>query len=327
MTKRSNPFQSIYEACNAGNSREKLAALPAFPRLLDIEATNSCNFRCLMCPTGNHSMRRKTGFMTEEVYQKIIDEIRETRTPLRFIQWGEPLLHPHILKFLRIAHEHGILTHLNTNGSKLSREVIEELIDSGLDSIKFSFQGVDTKSYLEMRSTDFFEELMHWVKLFWEIRGDRQLPYIHVSTTITYESLATVSAFKERVGEFVDYVSVGRTMLDQIDLNAVRLRPTEVDRLRWLKEQESVVKVHPECPEVFDKMSINWDGSVSACCADADEKMVIGSILDSSLQSMWSNEKMNYYRNKLVEMRHDELELCRNCWDYQSLQIQGIQKL
>lgn len=325
VTKRSNPFQSIYEACNAGNSKEKLASLPDFPRLLDIEATNSCNFRCLMCPTGNHSMRRKTGFMSDEVYFKIINEIKKTRTPLRFIQWGEPLLHPRITEFLCIAHGHGILTHLNTNGSKLSQEIIEELIGSGLDSIKFSFQGVDAKGYLEMRSTDFFDELMYWVKLFWDIRGGRDRPYIHVSTTITYESLDAVSAFKEHLAEFVDYVSVGRTMLDQIDLNAVKLRPPEVDRLRWLKEQESVVKVHPECPEVFDKMSINWDGSVAACCADADEKMIVGSVLDTSLRSIWHNEKMSVYRNKLADMRHDELELCRNCWDYQSLQIQGIQ--
>lgn len=327
MNTRRNPFEEIYAACNAGGSKEKLGRLPDFPRLFDIEATNSCNFRCLMCPTGNHSMKRKTGFMSDETYERIIAEIRLTRTPLRFIQWGEPLLHPRIVEFLKLAHENGILTHLNTNGSKLTDELIERLIGSGLDSIKFSFQGVDAKSYAEMRSTDFFEELMSWVKRFWEIRGDAARPYIHVSTTITYESPETVARFKSRVGEFVDYVSVGRTMLDQIDLNAVRLRPPEVDRLRWLKEQESVVKVHPECPEVFDKMSINWDGIVSACCADADEKMVVGSVMSSSLRDLWHSETMNRYRLLLADMRHDELDLCRNCWDYQSLQIPGVQNV
>lgn len=327
MKTRTNPFEEIYAACNAGDSRKKLRNLPPFPRLFDIEATNSCNFRCLMCPTGNHSMKRQTGFMSDETYERIIAEIRHTRTPLRFIQWGEPLLHPRIVDFLSLAHENGILTHLNTNGSKLTDELIGRLIGSGLDSIKFSFQGVDPKSYAEMRSTDFFEELMNRVRRFWEIRGDAARPYIHVSTTVTYESPETVAQFKARVGDFVDYVSVGRTMLDQIDLNAVRLRPPEVDRLRWLKEQESVVKVHPECPEVFDKMSINWDGTVAACCADADEKMVVGSVMSSSLRDLWQGEAMNRYRRLLADMQHDELDLCRNCWDYQSLQIPGIQNV
>ncbi|MEL0114280.1 MAG: radical SAM protein, partial [Rickettsiales bacterium] len=154
-----NPFQPIYDECNAGNSQQKYESLPAFPRLIDLEVTNTCNFRCLMCPTGNYSQHRKAGFMAEETYYKLVEECRPHGTALRYIGWGEPLTHPHIVDFIRAASDANLLTHLNTNGSKMTEEMARALIDAGLKSIKFSFQGVDTKSYAEMRNIDYFDEL------------------------------------------------------------------------------------------------------------------------------------------------------------------------
>ncbi|MDO8607356.1 MAG: radical SAM protein [Phaeospirillum sp.] len=321
-----NPFSPIYQKCNTGNSQSKLAELPAFPRLLDIEMTNTCNFRCLMCPTGTFSMQRPKGFMAEDVFYKILDEITPHKTPLRFIRWGEPLMHPKLVEFVSAAHGRGVLTHINTNGSKLDAAYIGALIDAGLDSIKFSFQGVDRKSFNEMRNIDFFDDLIATIRLFGDIRGDRPRPYVHVSTTITYENREQVETFKALLTPLVDLVTVGRTVLEHVDLKTVRLRPDEMKMLTFLKDQETVVRKHPECPEVFDKMSINWDGGVTACCGDSDNLMTIGSVRDNSLDAIWNSEKLNEYRGMLADMRHDELPLCKTCYDYHGLQTPGLQE-
>lgn len=305
---------------------DKFKELPPFPRLIDIEATNACNFSCLMCPTGNRSMTRKTGMMEPAVFDKILDECAQWNCALRWVQWGENVMHPDLLDHISAAHERGVLTHLNTNGSKLDAEAVERLISTGLDSIKFSFQGVDQNSYAEMRNKDFFEELMAVIEQFQKIRGDREAPYIHISTSITYEGPELVAAFEKRARQIADYVSVGRTVFDNLNLDGVRMKPEEVARLQRLKEQESVVKVHPECPKVFDKMSIFWDGAVSACCGDADKVMLIGSVSDNTLKDIWHSNRMNEYRTILADMRHNELDLCRNCYDYQDLQKTGSQE-
>lgn len=316
---RSNPFQPIYDICNEGGSRQKLANLPEFPRMIDIEMTNTCNFRCLMCPTGNFSQKRDKGFISDEVFYKILDDIRPYRTPLRFIRWGEPLTHPNIVAYLRDAEAAGSLSHVNTNGSKLTEEMMDALIAIPLSSLKFSLQGVDAKSYGEMRNIDFFDGLLETIRCFNEKRGDRPLPYTHISTTITYESPEQVRAFDEGVRGLVDKVSIGHTVLEWVDLNAVRVRPHELETLKWLKQQESLVKIHPECPEVFDKLSINWDGSVTACCGDSDNLMIIGDVMKNSIMEIWESEQLNHYRRLLADMRHEELPLCRTCYDYHGL--------
>lgn len=327
MKSRVNPFKTIYESCNQGNSKEKLRLLPAFPRYIDIELTNRCNFRCLMCPTGVGSVARRKGVMDKDIFHEILEQIAPYKTPVRFVRWGEPLLHRNLIEYVMGLKHIGSIVHINTNGSLLTEEVMDHLLEAELDSIKFSFQGIDKISYGQMRNIDFFDELLSKVKLLYTKRGNRKTPFIHVSTTITYETAEQVRSFKESVKNHVDLATVGRTVLERIDVEKVNLSDDEKSMLRYLKSQESVIKKHPECPEVFDKLSINWDGTVSACCADYDNKMLAGDLKINSLKEIWMSPKMHLYRSLLADMRYDELPLCSTCYDYHSLQTPGLQRL
>lgn len=324
---RENPFKPLYDFCNLQNTKYKLTHLPEVPRYLDIELTNTCNFKCLFCPTGTGQQRRKKGLMSDEVYCKIINEAKQQQIPIRFIRWGEPILHPKHIEYIREANKNKLLTHLTTNASLLDDDKIDALIDIPLDSIKFSFQGVDRKSYSEMRSIDFFNKLIEIIALFYKKRGDKKYPYIHVSTTITYESKKDVDAFKKKISAISDSHQVGRTVLEHIDIDKVRLNDHEKERLRFLKEQESVIKIHAECHQVFDVLSINWDGSVSACCRDYDNMMIVGDIKTQTLHEIWNSSRLDTYRKLLAEMKHELLPLCCSCYDLNQLRIPGIQEL
>jgi radical SAM protein with 4Fe4S-binding SPASM domain len=324
---RINPFAAYYDQCNDPRNRRDPAMLPDFPRYVDIELTNACNFKCLMCPTGTGVAKRKKGFITEKDFSRLIDELKIRRTPVRFIEWGEPLLHPNLPVLLSDCHEHGIHTHLNTNGLLLDEEMMDVFVRTPLSSLKFSFQGIDRKSYQEMRNRDFFDELIERITTLHRLRGDKRYPYLHVSTTITYETSDKVKEFREMISPYVDLVTIGRTTMDFLNPDDARLSGEERERLRYLIRQESVVKRHPSCPEVFNVLAINWDGSVSACCTDYDNLMIVGNIQDQSLEEIWKSKKMNTYRTLLSRMKHDLLDVCRNCYDNMRLQEPGIQNI
>ena len=132
---RKNPFNEIYAQLN-GNDGDF-----DFPVCIDMELTNNCNLHCLFCPTGTGTSTRNKGFMAEEVFQRILGNIKGKKIGLRFSRWGEPTLHPKIKDFFKMAKEDGHLLHLNTNGQLLNETFITDLINTGLDSLKFSFQG------------------------------------------------------------------------------------------------------------------------------------------------------------------------------------------
>ena len=298
MGQRENPFQWLHDECNSGPASRKYEELPPFPRMIDIELTNTCDFRCRMCPTGNRAMKRPVGFMAWETFEKIVDQCGPEGTALRFIGWGEPLMHPAFHRFLRYAKEALLLVHLNTNGSKMNDWMAGMLIKGHLDSIKFSFQGVDRQSYHDMRKTDFFEELFHKIRRMHMKRGDKGRPFMAVSTTITDETPEMVDRFRRRFGGVCDQVSVGRT----------------VTGYYGGEPDEGLEHLDP-CPEVYDKLSISWDGSVRLCCHDFNGTTNLGNVNAMTIETIWHDQLLHDYRVYLMAKIYDQAP-CYDCWDY-----------
>lgn len=314
--KRENPLKKTYDIIDKEDIEYKLKNLPPMPRFIELEITNHCNFKCLMCKTGLGIAKRKRGYMTDEVFEKIVSEIEGSGTILKFVGQGEPPLHDEFLNYIKYASERGIICHLTTNGSLLTDKMIEGIIDAGLSSIKFSFQGVDQKGYEEMRQGNNFEILTSIVKKMYNKRGNLEKPFIIVGTSITDESAEDVNKFKNLFEDFSDKIEVGRTTLEYIDLDKLEDEKLR-NRIKELKEKQTLKKVrYKHCHQVFDVMTIRWNGDVSACCADADGVMTIGNIKENSIKEIWSCKKLSKYREILAANEYEKLPLCINCYDF-----------
>lgn len=313
-----NPFSPLYQRCNSGTAEQKHKGLGDFPIIIDVEPVGLCNYRCLMCPTGLQALGRPQGFMEQRVWRSIVNECEPHGTALRCIGWGEPLLHPDIVGMVAYASQKGLLVHLNTNASKLTPELAEHLVDAGLASIKFSFQGVDRASYAEMRRVDFFDGMLQAIRWVREARGFNRLPFIAASTSVTDEPEDKVETFRQTMSELVDHLSIGQTTFDFFDHRALRLKPAQrevLDRVTSIAWE----KRHPDpCPEVWDKLSIHWDGSGHVCCNDYSGKTNLGKVPDVSLMEMWSHPTMTGYRERLSRKEYGG-PLCSVCYDYASL--------
>jgi MoaA/NifB/PqqE/SkfB family radical SAM enzyme len=291
MGKLPNPLQKIYELTNRPMIEKE--ELP-FPRMIDIELTNRCNYRCVMCPTGQQTVKRPTGDMKFGLYIQVMEEASRFGAPIRFIRWGEPMLYPKLADALIEAKTMECICHINTNGSRMDHDWDEFFVKVGLDSIKFSFQGVTKKGYEYMRNTPNFHRIIQNIKSLHETREmmEAEAPFIQVGTTVTNEPDSAIEQFKSMVDNFTDAVYVGTTR----DLQC----PSRRDQ-------------YCECPEVFDKLSINWDGTVSACCGDYDNFTIIGDVKEQSLEEIWHGKPLSDMRKMLIEYRHGENHLCARC--------------
>lgn len=312
MLKNTNKFLAIYEKLNSGNAAERFITRPNFPLLIDVELTNHCNFSCRMCETGMHTSPRARGYMKQEIFEKILQEAAAHQTALRFIRWGEPTLHPHWLEWMLRAKQMGLLVHFNTNGSKLDKDKMIAIVEGGIDSIKFSFQGVDKNSYLEMRRIDFFDELLEKMKYLKTIRGNMKVPYLQISTTITNEPLSAVEAFKLKALEAADYVNIGITKMDIV--NTSKLNPIDRAIQNKLRKRQRTLIRPKACAEVFAKISIDWDGNVTSCCADNHQAMVVGSIAIQSITEIWNGDKQRHHQWLLSENNFNALFPCKKCF-------------
>lgn len=248
-----------------------------------------------MCPTGNGTLKREQGFIKLPLLEKVLDEAMEHDVPVRYIRWGEPTLHPRFYDVMIETKTRDIICHINTNGKSMTEELANFLICVGLDSIKFSFQGVTKEGYRTYRNSREFHKLLEKIKMLHCLRGghESEYPFIQIGTTITTEPDYLVDAFKARVDSFTDAVYVGNT--------------------RDLQQKTASSVKFCECPEVFDKLSINFDGSVSACCGDYDNYTIVGDVKTHTLKEIWDGEPLKKHRQMLLEYRHNQNFLCARC--------------
>ena len=311
-SKRINPFREIYDNMDFKTVLQHKKQLPRFPYLVDLELTNNCNLRCIFC--GQQAMTRERGFLTEEIFHKVIDECAIHKTPVRLIRWGEPTLHPKVIDYCSYIKSKGLFLHMTTNGLLLTENKVKSLLEVGLDSIIFSFQGATKEQYEIMRQNDQYETLKANILMLVKVRGDSPKPYIHISSTVTNESQQEINDFVKYWISVVDEVGIGKTNLSHLSSHQIKSFES-FGKIELLKKQETIKKEHIPCSEVYQKLSVDWDGKVTCCCGDFDNLLTVGNISESSLSSIWAkSKKLNIFRELLDSNSHQCLTLCHDCY-------------
>lgn len=116
-----------------------------------LELTNGCNIDCRTCMRNDWSL--DIGFLSEEVFETIRGEIADmAEKPLLFFGgFGEPLHHPKALEYMRRIRETGAEVDLITNGTLLSSQKIEEIVEIGVRRLWVSIDGARPESYTDVR--------------------------------------------------------------------------------------------------------------------------------------------------------------------------------
>ena len=141
---------------------------------LEIEITNDCNLRCIICPRTS-KMGREIGYMDLDLFEKIIDEAGETGAmSLHFSGLGESHLHPQARDMFAYAKEKGLEVGLWTNGLNLDEELSREIIEKGLlDYIIFGLDAATKETYSKVKGVDLFDKAVENINRFLKLKKER----------------------------------------------------------------------------------------------------------------------------------------------------------
>lgn len=258
---------------------------PDFPFVSSFEFTNACNLNCAFC--ARQVMTRKNGCMPEELFYKIMDEFSKRPIFLKVNGYGENLLHPQALEYIRhIKKTNGL--YFTTNATLIDDKVAECFVDVGLDVVQLSFQGLDKESYESQRQKSSWDQFFANVRRLIEIRGNAPYPYIHLSTTILDEPPEQIQAFMDMAFDLgVDAVGVGRTDYDRVieDMITDPKRKAEIEEFR---KRQTLNKV---CDHtyLYRYIDINWDGVVVSSFFDFNKFVPVGDLNKQTMYEIWNN--------------------------------------
>ncbi len=113
------------------------------PSVAGFGITERCSLYCKMCRfwiDGNHDAEKE--LKTDQICD-MIDELIEDLGVRRIrLVGGEPFLRGDTLQIVRHAKARGIHVNVVTDGFEITEELADQIVESGLDTIRFSLDGV-----------------------------------------------------------------------------------------------------------------------------------------------------------------------------------------
>ncbi|MBR6653257.1 MAG: radical SAM protein, partial [Oscillospiraceae bacterium] len=82
-----------------------------------VEITNICNMNCSFC----HGHSRKAGRMSPDEFSRVLDKLAGQTKYIYYHLMGEPLTHPQLSDFIRLATGKGFRSVITTNGTLLKK--------------------------------------------------------------------------------------------------------------------------------------------------------------------------------------------------------------
>jgi radical SAM protein with 4Fe4S-binding SPASM domain len=271
------------------------------PMSLGIEVTNACNLKCIMCH--RQVMTRKVGFMDFELFKECTRQGIEMGVKMVVpFNYGESLLHPRLVDMVEYikSQSRETIVKINTNGMLLTKDYAKDLMSAGIDEITFSLEGCTKESHEKIAIGSDYNTILANLTDLIDMRKGNAKPQIRVCMV----------RMEETEPEMKQFVKKWRPIVDSITIHDMN---TGYGTLKDRRVRKSPLKRKVPCRELWLKLQVLWDGSVTVCCIDYDGRLRIGNVEKDSLRDLWFSPRMNEMREIHRLREFAKIPICSKC--------------
>ena len=267
-----------------------------------VEITNVCNMHCSFCIQN----KRPQHFMTIDEFSHVINEIKPYTSMIYLHVLGEPLLHPQLFDFMKLAEAAGLFVQLTTNATLIDRCLNGLCEAHNLRQINISVHSFAQHSeseqlaYLKSISdaASRLSDADKYVSLrLWNMRGDEP-------------SAETKQAMRFFENEFQTAINAGERRQTIKLMKQVFLQFDEV--FQWPDLANPYVSDTGRCLGWRQMCGILCDGTVVPCCLDSQGIESMGNVFQTSFSDIVTN-KANAAMLDELKSGTIKRELCQHC--------------
>lgn len=317
---------------------------------IQIEITSRCNAACIYCPRTVYSSDWINRELPWDTFMSLAPIFAKTKM-VHLQGWGEPLLHQRFFDMVSTAKRAGAQVGTTSNGMLLNDQNIDRLIASGIDTVALSLAGTEEKNDRIRSGTQIRKVLQAAAQLHLRktaLRTDS--PKVNVAYLLLRSQLADIEGIIPMFqGKGLNNIII--STLDFVpgpELEGESLIPrteSEYNEIKLILDrlvrdgERAGLSIHyqlaspepqvPGCPENVERaLFISADGSVSPCAFTnipasglywregkgcAYNRMLFGSIKDSSVPVIWLSRRYSEFRNSFTASPE---AFCRTCPKY-----------
>jgi MoaA/NifB/PqqE/SkfB family radical SAM enzyme len=313
------------------------ANLPLKPKVIYLEVSYQCNLKCTMCT--RHFEGVPQVYMEREVFEKAAPDLRNMEHVL-FVGWGEPLMSPYAVPFLRALGGPDYSRGFSTNGLLLKGDLARQVFEQGAYSINVSIDAGRAETYEWARGRNKFDELMNTlrstIRLKRELGSRSNLIWVFILMKSNFRELpralelAIELGFDQFAAKHME-TAQSREGLAEAMYDTGYLEPpspdeqeeleTILDKCRRIAEGRIQLHLHPVVHgtefwglhKPFFKMFMDYEGNVTACSFISpndtkpytgrpfDRGWILGNVKEMSLEEMIASPKMIEFQRSWIE--------------------------
>ncbi len=299
------------------------------PFLLYVDPSSACNFRCTFCPTGHTDLVKaseyKRSVMHIELFKKLLQDLEAFSQPLKVMRMnkiGEPLLNKELPTMIALAKAGGRVQSIDlaTNASMFSPELLTRLVDAGLDRLNVSLEGVTREQYAQHAKVDVdFDRLVDNIRWLYAHRGQCE---VTIKIPGDYLSEQDRQRFFDLFGDYCDRIFVEKLSPIWPEFDVAKRAGVATEEREGQYRQALLEK--DVCTYIFYAMAVNADGTVSACCPDWDQKLIVGDLNSTPLRDIWHSPAMHNLRLQHLRGARRDNPLCKGCGHIKHAQVDNI---
>ncbi len=241
-----------------------------------IEITNICNMSCSFC----HGHKRSPRTMSPDEFSMILDKLRDKTKYIYYHLMGEPLVHPLLSWYIKMAGERGYKSIITTNGTLLE-PYGDEILDAGLHKVNISLHSFENGS--DEKHKQYVQLISDFAKKAAE-KGTIVVFRLWNKGCDDGKNEASIELLKENIsGDWVENTR-GIRIRDKIYLEWG-------DRFEWPDENAEIKGEKFFCYGLKDQFGILVDGTVVPCCLDSEGVINLGNIFEEDIDDILSSER------------------------------------
>lgn len=141
----------------------KMPQPTAVPVVIVWNYTNRCNLNCIHCHQNSGETEEKE-LTTKEVF-KVIDKLGDEGISILTFSGGEPLIRSDVFDAIKRADDKDILCTIASNGTMMTKQIVEKLKKSGIRRIEIGLDGCRAETHDFLRNTPgAFEATLQGIK-------------------------------------------------------------------------------------------------------------------------------------------------------------------
>lgn len=280
------------------------------PIIYNIETTNACNMKCIMCPRTT-MMTRKIETLNQDVFDTISKQLRPW-TPVEWEKWqsfvesnykinrndmsenhfflhiipkvmvlygyGDPLIDKYLSKRIITLREQNIPSYISCNPSNINVERNIQIFQEGLGYIKYSIETTDDAFHKQIRGehsnfNDSYKKII-------QMLDEKEKKNLDTNIVITMINLNNKTQNFEKLKEKFKGMNVYIYCKSQ-------------DQKWYQDKKEETASIHWSefCQFPWSSMTIKSNGEVAMCVQDYNNEIILGDSNTEKLSDIWNGEK------------------------------------